>query len=150
MPALTHLQARFLEDSSGSGGITTTAIALIIVLGVLPCIVLVWAVCYLFWAYPYDRNWCCMKRKRRADKPGLMDQAAMSEAVLYEKPALAPPQRPFSAQTRTESGSSSGTGRLQKAQRPNSGASRMDTRMSLASVGSANTMPISHEPKPFV
>jgi hypothetical protein len=150
MPAIAHLQARFLEDASGNGGISNTAIALIVVLGILPCIVLIWAVCYLFWAYPYDRNCCCMKRKRRTNEPDVVDQSAMSEATLYEKPGLALPQQPFSAQVRADARSSSGIGRLQKAQRPNSGVSNMDTRLSLQSVRSANTVQVAHEPKPFV
>jgi hypothetical protein len=151
MPAIAQLQRRILEDADGKGGISTTAIVLIVVLGILPCIVLIWAVCYLFWAYPYDRNCCCIKRKRRADKDTI-DQTAMGQEQMYQQSRMAPlpqPQRPFSPQVRNESGSSIGTGRLQKG-RPMSPAGKMDTRMSLASVGSANTVQVTHEPKPFV
>ena len=152
MPVIAHLQRRILEDANGNGGISTTAIALIVVLGILPCIVLIWAVCYLFWAYPYDRNCCCIKRKRRADKD-LIEQAAMSQDQKYQQSGTAPlpqPQRPFSEQNRTESRGSSGTGRLQKGGRPMSPRVKAATRMSLASVGSANTVQYTHEPKPFV
>jgi hypothetical protein len=74
----------------------------------------------------------------------------MSEETLYEKPGVAPPQRPFSAQTRTDTGSSSNTGRLHKQQRPGSGFDARDTRMSLNSVVSANTVTYAQQPKPFV
>jgi hypothetical protein len=144
MPAIAHLQRRILEDASGNGGISTTAIVLIVVLGILPCIVLIWAVCYLFWAYPYDRNCCCIKRKRRADK----EQTAVTQEQMYQQSGMAPvpqPQGPFSDQARTEPGS----GRLQKG-RPMSPGVKMDTRMSLASVGSSNTIQFAQEPKPFV
>jgi hypothetical protein len=153
MPVIAHLQRRILEDANGNGGISTTAIALIVVLGILPCIVLIWAVCYLFWAYPYDRNCCCIKRKRRADKQDLIDQAAMSQDQMYQQSGMTPlpqPQRPFSEQNKTESRGSSGTGRLQKGGRPMSPRDKAATRMSLASVGSANTVQYTHEPKPFV
>ncbi|CAN9361587.1 unnamed protein product [Alternaria alternata] len=151
MPAIAHLQARFLEDSSGSGGISGTAIALIVCLGIVPCIVLIWAVCYLFWAYPYDRNCCCIKRKRHPEPQSVLNQAPMSEETLYEKPGVAPPQRPFSGQQyRTDTGSSSNSGRLQKQQRPGSGVDPRNTRMSLNSVVSANTITYAQEPKPFV
>jgi hypothetical protein len=148
MPAIARLQARILEDSDGNGGISATAIALIVVLGVLPCIVLIWAVCYLFWAYPYGRNCCCMKRKRRPEAQSVLNQAPMSEETLYEKPGVLPPQRPFSAQNRTDTASSSNTGRLQKQQRPGSGFDAQ--RMSLNSVVSANTVTYAQQPKPFV
>ncbi|KAI4948508.1 hypothetical protein J4E91_005932 [Alternaria rosae] len=85
MPAIHHLQARFLEDSNGNGGISPTAIALIVCLGIVPCIILIWAVCYLFWAYPYDRNCCCIKRKRRPEPQSVLNQAPMSEETLFEK-----------------------------------------------------------------
>jgi hypothetical protein len=153
MPVIAHLQRRILEDAEGNGGISTTAIVLVVVLGILPCIVLIWAVSYLFWAYPYDRNCFCLKRKRRADKQDLIDQAAMTQDEMYQQSGMAPlpqPQRPFSEQNRTESGSPSGTGRLQKGGRPMSPREKAATRMSLASVGSANTVQYTHEPKPFV
>jgi hypothetical protein len=150
MPVIAHLQARFLEDASGNGGISTTAIALIVCLGIVPCIILIWAVCYLFWAYPYDRNCCCIKRKRRPEPQSVLNQAPMSEETLYEKPGVVPPQRPFSAQTKIESGSSSNNGRLQKQQRPGSEIDSRGTRMSLQSVASANNFTYAQEPKPFV
>ncbi|KAI4643460.1 uncharacterized protein J4E78_009930 [Alternaria triticimaculans] len=150
MPAIHHIQARFLEDSNGNGGISPTAIALIVCLGIVPCIILIWAVCYLFWAYPYDRNCCCIKRKRRPEPQSVLNQAPMSEETLFEKQGVAPPQRPFSVQTRTESGSSNNNGRLQKQQRPGSGVDTRGARMSQQSVMSANTMTYAQEPQRFV
>ena len=150
MPAIAHLQARFLDDSGSGSPITGTAIALIICLGLLPCIAVIWAVCYLFWAYPYDRNWCCMKRKRRPESPSVLNQVPMSQETLYEKQGMGLPQRPFAAQTRTESGGSSNGGRLQKQYRPGSGNYKRDTRTSLQSMTSINSGHIAHEPKPFV
>jgi hypothetical protein len=149
MPAIGHLQARFLESSSG-GGITGTAIALIICLGLIPSIAVIWAICYLFWAYPYDRNCCCIKRKRRPEPQSVLNQAPMSEETLYEKQGMGLPQRPFAAQVRSDSGSSSNSGRLQKQYRPGSGNYKGETRMSLQSVTSANSVQVAHEPKPFV
>ncbi|KAG9195087.1 hypothetical protein G6011_00207 [Alternaria panax] len=150
MPVISHLQARFLEDSSGNGGISATAIALIVCLGIVPCIILIWVVCYLFWAYPYDRNCCCIKRKRSREPQSFLGQAPTSEERIYEKPGVAPPQRPFSGQMWTDTGSSSNTGRLHKQQRPGSGVDARGTRMSLNSVVSANTITYAQEPKPFV
>jgi hypothetical protein len=150
MPAITHLQARFLDNSSGGGAITGTAIALIICLGLLPCIAVIWAVCYLFWAYPYDRNCCCMKRKRRPESPSILNQVPMNQETLHEKQGLGLPQRPFAAQIRTDSGSSSNSGRLQKQHRPGSANYKRDPRMSMQSVTSTNSVHIAHEPKPFV
>jgi hypothetical protein len=147
MPTIAHrLQPRILEDSNGNGGISNTAIALIVVLGILPALVLAWTVCYLFWAYPYDRNCCCIKRKRRAKEP----EAPLSEETTYEKPVLAPPQRPYTGEMRTESGNSSNSGRLTKQQRPGSGVTKYDTRMSQQSVASTNTIQVSQEPQRFV
>ncbi|KAL6160478.1 hypothetical protein ACJQWK_02224 [Exserohilum turcicum] len=147
MPAIVHLQPRLIGQSGGNGGVTGTAIALIVCVGIIPCIIIIWAVCFLFWAYPYDRNCCCMKRKRRPEPASVLKQAPLSQETLYEKENMGLPQRPFSAQVRSESGSSSNSGRLHKAPRPGSG---MDTRASVQSVGSVNTVQVTHEPKPFV
>lgn len=147
MPAVAHLQARFLEDA-GSGTVSGTAIALIVVLGILPVIVLFWAVCFLFWAYPNDRNWCCMRRKRRPEPESVLNQAPMVEKTLFERPGMALPQRPSSAQFRTESGNSNNTGRLQKHQRQGSWTNNR-ARASMQSFGSANGQMV-QEPKPFV
>jgi len=147
MPAIAHLQARFLENS-GSSGVSGTAIALIIMLGILPTIALFWAVCFLFWAYPNDRNWCCMRRKRRPEPESVLTQAPMTEKTLHERPGMTLPQRPSSAQFRTESGNTSNTGRLQKHQRQGSWIDKR-ARASTQSFGSANGQMV-QEPKPFV
>ncbi|CAA9960658.1 hypothetical protein HRS9139_00017 [Pyrenophora teres f. teres] len=151
MPAIAHLQARFLEDS-GSGGVSGTAIALIIFLGILPVIVLFWAVCFLFWAYPNDRNWCCMRRKRRPEPESMLTQtpiqAPMTEKPLHERPGMTLPQRPSSVQFQTEPGSGN-TGRLQKHQRQGSWGTRQQARASMQSFGSGSGQMV-QEPKPFV
>ncbi|KAF1938682.1 hypothetical protein EJ02DRAFT_353990 [Clathrospora elynae] len=154
MPAIAHLQRRILEDSEGNGGISGTSIALIVCLGIVPAIALFWVVCYLFWAYPNDRNCCCVKRRRGADKPDMVQRQgdALSENTMYEKQGFALPQRPFATHASTESGNFHGTGsgRLAKQDRSRPSVTKADTRMSLQSVASANTMQAAHEPQRFV
>ncbi|RMZ71931.1 sugar transporter stl1 [Pyrenophora seminiperda CCB06] len=147
MPAIAHLQARFLE-ATNSGGVSATAIALIVVLGILPVIVLFWAVCFLFWAYPNDRNWCCMRRKRRPEPESVLTQAPMTEKTMHEGPGMTLPQQPTSAQLRQESGSPSNAARLQKSQRQSSWTQNR-ARASMQSFGSANGQMV-QEPQRFV
>lgn len=93
-----------------------------------------------------------MKRKKHKDNiPEMQNQAATdsSQETLHEKLAYDLPKRPYAAQSRTDSGSSSNSGRLMK-ERPAPGTVRHDTRFSLQSVGSANYVQGAQEPKPFV
>jgi hypothetical protein len=145
MPAV-HLQPRFLEDA-GSGGISATAIGLIVGIGLVPAIILIWVVIFLFFAYPNDRNFCCMKRRKgqgTSEKKATRASTLSSAETLYEneKGVYDLPKRPFPTHARTESGGSSRSGRLSKVdpKRPATGASKTDTRMSLQSVGSGSTV----------
>lgn len=151
MPAIPNLQPRWSDGDSG--GISATAIGLIVAFGLVPCVIIIWVVIFLFFAYPNDRNWCCMKRKKHKDNIPDMQQnqteTDSSQETLHEKLAYGLPKRPFTAQVRTESGSSSNSGRLTK-ERRTSGPTRYDTRLSLQSVGSANTVQGAQEPKRFV
>jgi len=154
MPAIMHLHARFLS-STGTSGINATVIGLIVGLGLIPAFILIWVVIWLLFFYPSDRNCCCVKRKRRSDTPEMLEQGGNTDAsqeAVYEKAIYDLPQRPFAAHARTESGSSSVTGRLTKPD-PNkstTAVSKTDTRMSMYSVASASTVQCVQEPKPFV
>lgn len=154
MPAIAHLQARFLIDSS-SGGISATAIGLIIGVGLVPALILVWVVVWLLFFYGSNRNCCCVNRKthpetsRDLEKGGRRDT---SQEMLYEKAVYDLPQRPFVAHSRTEPGISSGARRLSKPDpnRPATRVSHVDSRMSVQSHASANTVQGVQEPKRFV
>lgn len=154
MPAVPHLQPRFLE-SGGSSGISASAIGLLVAFGLIPCIVIIWVVIFLFFAYPYDRNWCCMKRKKHKDNipelPVGRGATDWSEETLQEKSTHNLPKRPFVTHDRTNSGNSSNTGRLTK-ERSSQGASKYNARISLQSVGSVNAVQGvgPQEPKRFV
>ncbi|KAH7371165.1 hypothetical protein BKA66DRAFT_424514 [Pyrenochaeta sp. MPI-SDFR-AT-0127] len=136
MPALHHLQARFLEGG-GSGGISGTAIALIVCIGLIPAIALIWVVVWLLFFYGKGRNCCCMKRKKQTTETDTeQSRTDTSQETLDEKAVYNPPPRPYIPHTRTESGSSADTGRFSRSD-PN-------TRMSMNSVQGVQ------EPKRFV
>jgi len=144
MPAITHLVARQFTDSSPTAGISATAIGLIVGLGIVPVIILIWVVSWLFWCYPYNRSCCCTRRKKKQPDPEVTEQrdgTIMSGETLYEKRTDIP-DRPTTTY-RTESGNSNGvTGgtRLTKA----------DPRLSMQTVDSTYTGRATQEPKPFV
>merc|ERR1711920_8859 len=62
MPAIAHLAPRLLAGSS-TGGISGTAIALLICIGAIPAIALIWVCVWLLFFYSNGRNCCCMRRK---------------------------------------------------------------------------------------
>lgn len=144
MPAVAQLTRRLL-DSGSTGGISATSIGLIVGLGIVPVIILIWVVSWLFWCYPYDRSCCCTRRKKKQVDPELthpghhtgrsLDSFHEKDAAAYPMPAAAA-TRP-SREYRTESGNSA---RLQKA----------DPRLSVQTANSNNTIHYMQEPKPFV
>ncbi|CAO2653543.1 Nn.00g029540.m01.CDS01 [Neocucurbitaria sp. VM-36] len=154
MPTIAHLQPRFL-DGSASGGISGTAIALIVCVGIIPIIALIWVVVWLLFFYGTGRTCCCTRRKRRTVEPETLEQRGStdtSQEILYEKAVYDLPQRPYTAHTRTESGSSNSSGRLSKpdSNKPTTVVSKTDTRMSMHSFASASNVPNVQEPKRFV
>ncbi|KAI8941771.1 hypothetical protein NX059_002975 [Plenodomus lindquistii] len=114
MPALhlhaTHLSPRFLTDTT-SGGISPTAIGLLIGVGLIPAIILIWVICWLLFGYPNDRNICCCVRKRKRTNKDQPDPAPPmvqrgSQDTLWDEAVVSLPKRPYVA-WRSESGSSS-------------------------------------------
>lgn len=154
MPAVVHLQPRFLEDSA-SGGISGSAVATIVFIGLIPVIALIWVVIWLLFFYGSGRTCWCTRRKSRSAEPAMVqerDSTDTSQEILYEKAVYDLPQRPFTAHARTESGNSIGSVRLSKPSpnRPTTAVSKIDTRRSIQSVASASSVPVVQEPKPFV
>jgi hypothetical protein len=143
MPALVHLVPR-LDVGGNTGGILATSIGLIVGLGIVPVVILVWVVSWLFWCYPYDRSCCCTRRKKKQADPEL-DFAPAGYTVanpntIHEKGQYTAPQRPAN-NFRSESGNSAPNGnRLTKT----------DPRMSMNTIASNSTIQVTHEPKPFV
>jgi hypothetical protein len=139
MAAVNHLTRRLLEGGS-SGGISATSIGLIVGLGIVPVIICIWVVSWLFWCYPYDRSCCCTRRKKKqADVEAVLpghrtgrSLDSLHEKATYPMPAGRPP-----VNYRTESSNSA---RLQKA----------DPRLSIQTANSQNTIHYVQEPKPFV
>jgi hypothetical protein len=148
MSVSSHLVRRILE-SDGSGGISATAIGLIVGLGIVPVIILVWVVSWLFWCYPYDRSCCCTRRKKKQpdieEKPGPFHKTGRSLDSLHEKTQYPMPARP-SNNYRTESGNSY-TNNSNNNAYGNNRLTKTDPRLSM---NSTNTMQISQEPKRFV
>jgi hypothetical protein len=141
MPALVHLARRFLESGT-TEGISATAIGLIVGLGIVPVIILIWVVSWLFWCYPYDRSCCCTRRKKKQADVEASEQMTTniaSQTMYHEKANYHAPERP-TPNYRTESGNSNGGNRLTKT----------DPRISLQTIASNNTIHVAHEPKPFV
>lgn len=154
MPSVAHLQPRFVEGST-SGGISATAIALIVCLGLIPVFILIWIVTWLMFFYGKDRTCCCTKRRKDKEEQewlGKQSSTDTSAETLNEKPVYDLPPRPSHVHQRTDSEISTKTGRLAKSDvnRPSTKVSKVDTRMSMHSQASASTMQVAHEPKPFV
>jgi hypothetical protein len=142
MPTLAHLVPRALEGSTTSGGISATAIGLIVGIGVVPVFVLIWVVSWLFWGYPNDRNWCCMRRKKKqADSESMLERESTipSQETIYEKKVYNVPERPMT-NPHNESGNLAGGNRLTKT----------DPRISMQTIGSNSTVQVVQEPKRFV
>lgn len=151
MPIIAHLQARF-TDEGVSGGISATAIGLIVGLGLVPALILIWVAAWLMVCYPANRNCCCMRRKARADSTDGLESGGnsdLSRESLHEKAIDNMPQRPYNAQSRTESGTSQENRRLTKIEpkRPGTGILRIDTGLSMQSRGSIQGV---QEPQRFV
>jgi hypothetical protein len=141
MSVLNHLTRRVLDGGS-TGAISGTAIALIVCLGILPVVILVWVVSWLFWCYPYDRSCCCTRRKKKQNDEEINNPAhrtGRSVDTLHGKAVYPVPERP-SMQYRTESGRISNGNRITKT----------DPRLSLQTIDSTHTMNYTQEPKPFV
>lgn len=146
MPAFAHLVARQFDSSTGGGGISATAIGLIVGVGIVPALICLYVVSWLFWCYPYNRTCCCTRRKKKQPDPEITEPhvgVISSGETLYEK-RIAPPQRP-AGNYRSESGGMSGPSghRLFKP----------DPRLSLQTVDSGYNGYAgrsNQEPKPFV
>ncbi|KAJ4405332.1 hypothetical protein N0V91_005282 [Didymella pomorum] len=142
MPAIAHLAPRFLEGGS-SGGISGSAIAVLVIVGIIPVIALIWVCIWLLFFYSNGRNCCCMRRKTAKSEPSTTEQGLSSAEILNEKNDHTMPQRPVSA-WRTESGSSNerprdSRGTLKKQHHP---------RESMQSQWSSNsTIGVVQEPK---
>lgn len=142
MPALAHLAPRFLNGSTTSGGISATSIGLIVGIGIIPVFILIWVVSWLFWGYPNDRNWCCMRRKKKqADSESMLqnESTVPSQETIHEKKAYNVPERPMTNH-RNEFGHSANGHRLTKT----------DPRISMQTIGSNSTVQVVQEPKRFV
>ncbi|KAJ4377008.1 hypothetical protein N0V86_006447 [Didymella sp. IMI 355093] len=143
MPAIAHLAPRFLEGGS-SGGISATAIAVLIIVGIVPVIALIWVCIWLLFFYSNGRNCCCMRRKTSKSVPPTVEGLSSAE-TLNEKNDYTMPQRPVAA-WRTESGSST--------ERPRDSRGTLKkhhARASLQSQWSSNsTIPVMQEPKQMV
>lgn len=144
MPALHHLAPRLLAGST-SGGISGTAIAVLICVGVIPVIALIWVCIWLLFFYSNGRNCCCMRRKKNGAEPEMLASPVSSAEAYNEKADYTLPQRPTTAY-RTESGNST--------ERPRDSRGilkKHHPRESLQSQWSSNsTIPIVQEPKRFV
>ncbi|KAH9870941.1 hypothetical protein J1614_006513 [Plenodomus biglobosus] len=158
MPALhLHHLAPRLTTNEGSGGISATAIGLLVGLGLIPALILIWVVCWLLFTYPSDRNICCCVRKRKAVPPPQMMQRGStdtSQETLYEKAgATTPPKRVYAAWARTESGTSSAGDGLDGQSGGMQGVVDRPVwreRMSGGSERSTGTVEAQQEPKRFV
>jgi hypothetical protein len=144
MPSIVHLAPRLLEGST-TGGLSATAIGLIVGIGIIPVFILIWVVSWLFWCYPYNRSCCCTRRKKKQPEEEMADTPVTpvtSDETLREKALYNIPSNSRSSTTyRTESGGSSNNAtRLTKA----------DPRISMQTVGSGRSVQIMHEPRPFV
>lgn len=144
MPAIAHLAPRFLEGGS-SGGISGTAIAVLVVVGIIPVIALIWVCIWLLFFYSNGRNCCCMRRKAAKTEAQVVEDGLSSAETLNEKTDYTLPQRPVSA-WRTESRSS--------AERPRDSRGTLKKhhpRESMQSQWSSNsTIPVVQEPKQMV
>ncbi|KAF1924931.1 uncharacterized protein M421DRAFT_8375 [Didymella exigua CBS 183.55] len=143
MPAIAHLAPRFLEGGS-TGGISGTAIAVLVVVGIIPVIALIWVCIWLLFFYSSGRNCCCMRRKTAKSEPAAVESLSGAD-TLNEKHDYTMPQRPDPA-WRTESGSSS------ERPRDNRGTlKKHHARESIQSQWSSNsTVPVVQEPKQMV
>jgi hypothetical protein len=146
MAVINHLTRRVLEGGS-SGGISGTAIALIVCLGIIPVIVLVWVVSWLFWCYPYDRSCCCTRRKKKQNDEEVKPMQAVGTSLdsfhqraPQEKAAYPVPERPSMQFHHTDSGRFNSGNRLTKT----------DPRLSQHTVDSTQDMHYTQEPKRFV
>jgi len=146
MPAISHVVARQLSLGGATGGISATAIGLIVGIGIVPALILIYVVSWLFWCYPYNRTCCCTRRKKKEVDPELTEApyngGISSGETVYEKRAN-PSQRP-DPPSRFESGSSyygpPAGNRLTK----------NDPRFSLQTIDSTNNGRATHEPQRFV
>jgi hypothetical protein len=144
MPAIAHLAPHLLARST-SGGISGTAIAVLVCVGVVPVIALIWVCIWLLFFYSGGRNCCCMRRKKVVVEPEMFESPVSSNGILNEKKDYTLPQRPTTAY-RNESGSSA-----ERARDSRGTLKKHHPRESLQSQWSSNsTIPVVQEPKPFV
>ncbi|KAF1912732.1 hypothetical protein BDU57DRAFT_541464 [Ampelomyces quisqualis] len=137
--------------SSASGGISATAIGLIVGLGIVPVIILIWVVSWLFWCYPYNRSCCCTRRKKKqVDEEiyGHGHQTGRSVDSFHAKAAY-PMPGPERASINYGSEFGNWTGSNADGY-GNNRLAKTDARLSLNTVNSTNTMHYTQEPKPFV
>jgi hypothetical protein len=150
MPSLAHLVARqSISLSGGGGGITPTAIGLIVGIGIIPAIILIFVVSWLFWCYPYNRICCCTRRKKMQPDPevtepynGVPYRGVVSSGENVQEKRVDAFHRP-DPPSRFESGSSYGSpagNRLTK----------NDPRFSLQTIDSSYNGRTNQEPQRFV
>jgi len=144
MPAIVRLAPRLLEGSS-TGGISGTAIAVLVIVGIIPVIAVIWVAVWLLFFYGKGRNCCCMRRKKASSTtPDVVGSPMTSASTLNEKIDYTLPQRPASA-WRAESGSPTEQPRHSKT------LQKHRPRESLQSQWSSNsTIPVVQEPKQLV
>jgi hypothetical protein len=138
MSTIVHLSARQFALDSGTGGISSTAIGLIVGVGVVPVFILVWVVSWLFWGYPNDRNFCCVRRRKKQSDAEKMESTLPSRGVVNEKANYNLPERQVTNQG-MDRGNSRG-GRL----------SKTDPRFSLQTIGSNSSVQVVQQPQRFV
>ncbi|KAL5116182.1 hypothetical protein ACEQ8H_005959 [Pleosporales sp. CAS-2024a] len=137
MPAVALVARQSITEGSTSGTISATSIGLIVGLGIVPVIICIWVVSWLFWCYPYDRSCCCTRsKKKQADEQIVQPGHGTGRSLdsLDEKATYPVPARRPTVENRTNSG------RLQKA----------DPRISVQSSNSQNSVQYVQEPKRFV
>lgn len=144
MPAIVRLAPRLLEGGS-SGGISGTAIAVLVIVGIIPVIAVIWVSVWLLFFYSNGRNCCCMRRKKASTTtPEVVESPMTSDSTLNEKTDYTLPQRPISA-WRPDSGSSNEQPRESRTLK------KHHPRESLQSQWSSNsTIPVMQEPKQMV
>ncbi len=118
-------------------------IALIVILGVIPALVLIWVCIWLLFFYAGDRTCWCTKRKRKTPSPDYLEKTASYDANQPDSnynSSYNIPSGPYTARSTVEAQHSDPTILTPP-------ALRADAR---GSKGSMNSLQVSQEPKPFV
>lgn len=143
MPAIAHLAPR-LELGGSSGGISGSAIAVLVIVGIIPVFALIWVCVWLLFGYSRDRNCCCIRRKRATTEPAPLESPMSSDATLNEKNDYTLPERPVSA-WRADSGSDIESPRDSRVLKKHQPRESIQSQWS-----SSSTVPVVQEPKQMV